>query len=133
MGLLAFALRKLLCTLRVIREPELLAQQVQQHPSSDDIRAGRVYVVTSHGHPKWAYLRSPSDPDEVIQLSLMPNRRPSWKITIDVLERPTISPSVRQLAGSYAHFWVKKGAIEWCDDTGQARWRDSGIRGATHS
>ncbi len=122
MRLLTFAVRKLLCTLGVINEPELLARRVSQHPSSDDIRVGWIYVVTSHGHPKWAYMRCPSDPSEVIQLSLMPSRRPSWSISIDFLERPTISPSVRQLAGTHAHFWVKKGSIEWCHDSG----RDAG-------
>ncbi len=56
---------------------------------------------------------------EIIQLSLMQNRRPSWDVTIDSLDRPTVSPSVRQLEGSYAHFWIKKGSVEWCGDTGR--------------
>ena len=38
---------------------------------------------------------------------------------MDFLDRPTIHPSVRQLDGAYAHFWVKSGYVEWCADTGQ--------------
>lgn len=71
------------------------------------------------GYEKWAVFRCPKHEDEIIQLSLMQNRRPRWSITLDFLDRPTIHPSVRQLDGAYAHFWVKSGAIDWCADTGR--------------
>ncbi|MCG6864744.1 MAG: hypothetical protein LJE58_04885 [Thiogranum sp.] len=29
-------------------------------------------------------------------------------------------PSVRQLDGSHAHFWIRKGRIGWCADTGMS-------------
>ena len=110
--------RKLLIWLRIIPLPDLLACIVPDHPAPDALETGIIYVVGGAGYQKWAYFRCPGDPEEIIQLSLMPNYRPRWKVAIDLLERPTVSPSVRQLDGSYAHFWIKKGRVEWCADTG---------------
>ena len=111
--------RELLVWLRIIPRPEFLARVVSDHPAPDSINTGLIYVVGGSDYQKWAYFRCPSRHDEIIQLSLMPNRRPRWQVTIDFLQRPTIHPSVRQLDGSFAHFWVKKGRIEWCADTGR--------------
>ncbi|MCY4610135.1 MAG: DUF6527 family protein [Gammaproteobacteria bacterium] len=110
--------RTLLIRLQIIPVPDLLVRIVADHPSPSNLEVGLIYVVESSGFPKWAYFRCPADSNEVIQLSLMPNHRPRWNVLIDFLQRPTITPSVRQLDGSYAHFWIKKGRINWCEDTG---------------
>jgi len=116
-GIKAFC-RAVLIWLRVIPKPEFLVRIVSDHPSPETLEAGWIYVVGGPGYQKWAYFRCPADKNEIIQLCLMPNHRPRWKIAIDILERPTIYPSVRQLDGSYAHFWIKQGRIEWCADSG---------------
>jgi hypothetical protein len=113
------ALREVSIRLGIISRPDLIVSSVSAHPAPEEMKPGVVYVVGSQGFAKWALFRCPRHDDEVIQLSLMPNRRPRWTISSDVLGRPTISPSVRQIDGSYAHFWVKRGAVAWCSDTGQ--------------
>jgi len=104
--------------LRIIPAPHLLARIVADHPSLDSLETGWIYVVAGRDYQKWAYFRCPADNQEIIQLSLMQKHRPRWTVAIDFLQRPTINPSVRQLDGSYAHFWVRKGHIDWCPDTG---------------
>lgn len=116
-GFCAFC-RALLVWLRIIPAPDLLARIVTDHPSLDSLENGWIYVVGGPGYQKWAYFRCPADYDEIIQLSLMKKHRPRWSVAIDFLQRPTIHPSVRQLDGSCAHFWVRKGRIDWCADTG---------------
>ena len=111
--------RALLIWLRIIQLPDLTARIVPDHPLPDTLEAGWIYVVGGPGYQKWAYFRCPADNDEIIQLSLMPNHRPRWGVTIDFLQRPSIHPSVRQLDGSYAHFWVRNGRVDWCSDTGK--------------
>jgi hypothetical protein len=106
-----------------IPKPAYLARLVSTHPTPEDIAPGWVYVVGGTSYQKWAYFRSPTDSGEIIQLSLMPNRRPCWQVNIDWLRRPTIHPSVRQLEDSYPHFWLRKGTIDWCPDTGQESFR----------
>lgn len=112
------ALREASIRLGIISRPALIVRSVTTHPTPEEMKPGVVYVVGSQGFAKWALFRCPRHDDEVIQLSLMPNRRPRWTISSDFLGRATISPSVRQLDGSYAHFWVKRGAVAWCPDTG---------------
>jgi hypothetical protein len=110
--------RSLLIRLGIIAKPDLLAQTVPDHPAPESMEPGIVYVVAGKGYRKWAFLRCPADKDEIIQLSLMTSRRPRWRVNVDLLGRPTIHPSVRQLDGSYAHFWVKRGRVVWCADGG---------------
>ena len=116
-GFRAFC-RALLIWLRIISPPDLLARLVADHPPPESLESGWIYVVVGPGYQKWAYFRCPADNDEIIQLSLMKKHRPRWGVAIDFLQRPTIHPSVRQLDGSYAHFWVRKGRVDWCADTG---------------
>jgi len=112
-------LRNVAVSLGFIRNPELISQLVPDHPAPEAIQPGVIYIVGGPGYQKWAVFRCPRHKDEIIQLSLMANRRPRWTITTDLIGRPTIYPSVRQLDGSFAHFWVKRGLVEWCADSGR--------------
>ena len=103
----------------IIRRPELVGVLVADHPLPEPMEAGKIYIVGGPGYQKWAVFRCPKHEEEIVQLSLMQNRRPRWTIAMDFLDRPTIHPSVRQLDGAYAHFWVKSGSVDWCEDTGQ--------------
>lgn len=109
----------LLVALGLARKPDFTVLMMSDHPDESAIKPRRVYVVTSGGHMKWAYFLCPADPTEVIQLSLMTNRRPHWRLTRDWFGRPTIHPSVWQTAGSHAHFWIRGGLVEWCADSGK--------------
>lgn len=101
-----------------IAKPNLVAMLVSDHPVAEAMNPGVVYIVGGTGYQKWAVFRCPGHEHEIIQLSLMPTRRPRWTVALDFFERPTIHPSVRQLDGSYAHFWVRSGQVDWCSDTG---------------
>lgn len=112
-------LRNIAVGLGFIRRPELVSLPVSDHPVPEDMQPGVIYVVGGPGYQKWAVFRCPGHEDEIVQLSLMANRRPRWTATTDFIGRPTIHPSVRQLDGSFAHFWVKGGHVEWCADSGR--------------
>lgn len=105
----------------IIPRPDFLARKVSEHPIYDSIEIGCIYVVGGKDYQKWAYFRCPKHDEEIIKLSLMPSHRPRWAIHIDFIERPTITPSVRQLDGSFCHFWLKKGRVDWCFDSGIQR------------
>jgi hypothetical protein len=109
----------LLTWLHLSPKSEFSAHLVETNPSNESVAPGRVIVVGGQEYKKWAYLRCPCGCNEVIMLSLAQSRRPRWKVIIDWWGRPTIEPSVRQIAGCYAHFWIRRGSIEWCDDTGR--------------
>ena len=113
------SLRSMLIWLRIIQKPHFVATAVSEHPIKNEIKSGQVYVVGGKGYQKWAYFLCPSGTGEVVQLSLQRNRQPRWQVTVDLLGRPTVHPSVRQLEGSRAHFWISRGAVHWCVDTGK--------------
>ncbi len=102
-----------------VPKPDFVLKKITDHPQPSDMVIGVIYVVGGPGYVKWAYFRCPADHDEIIQLSLMTKRRPSWSISNSWLGIPTVHPSVRQLDGSYAHFWIKDGKVNWCGDTGR--------------
>jgi len=112
-------LRNVAVGLGFIRRPDLIGLLVADHPVPAAMQSGVIYIVGGPGYQKWAVFRCPRYEDEIIQLSLMANRRPRWTVTTDFIGRPTIHPSVRQLDGSFAHFWVKGGRVEWCADSGR--------------
>jgi hypothetical protein len=113
-------LRYLLIALGLVKKPELVAQLVSEQPAPESVAPGVVYIVGSPDYQKWAVFRCPDHESEIIQLSLMPNRRPRWTVQADFFGRPTIHPSVRRTDGSLAHFWVRAGRIEWCADSGRS-------------
>ncbi|MER8410029.1 MULTISPECIES: DUF6527 family protein [unclassified Mesorhizobium] len=120
MAMLRSILLWLLVSLGLARQPDFTVTIVRDHPDDGAMKPGRVYIVTSGAHMKWAYFLCPADPTEVIQLSLMTSRRPHWRLTRDWADRPTIHPSVWQTAGSHAHFWIRGGVVEWCEDSGKS-------------
>lgn len=111
--------RWVLIHLGLVLNPDFVVRKVPDHPLAEAMKPGWLYVVGGRGYAKWACFRCPGNDTEIIQLSLMTNRRPSWRVSIDILGRPTLDPSVRQLEGSFAHFWVKGGRVEWCADSGK--------------
>ena len=116
---LSSSLRLLLIWFRIIQKPDFITTRVSEHPIESEIKPGQMYVVGGREYQKWAYFLCPSETGEIVKLSLQRNRRPHWQVTIDFLGRPTIHPSIRQLEGLYAHFWISRGAVHWCADTGK--------------
>ncbi|WP_368045174.1 DUF6527 family protein [Paracoccus sp. SCSIO 75233] len=54
----------------------------------------------------------------IMRLPLVSNRRPHWSVNRDWLGRPSLSPSVHQRNACRAHFWIRKGAVTWCRNSG---------------
>jgi len=112
-------LRRLLVYARFIPRPHVVGQIMTQHPSPDELLEGILVLVKDGERQKWACLRCPCGCGERLQLSLNPSRRPRWTVAFDWLHRPTVAPSVHQLNACHCHFWIKKGMIEWCKDSGR--------------
>lgn len=110
--------RYILVSLRLIQKPDFVSRTVSSHPTPEEIASGEIVIVGDETYRKWACFRCPGGCGEVILLSLNTSRRPSWKVILDWLKRPTLDPSVRQLNECKCHFWVRKGRVEWCEGSG---------------
>jgi hypothetical protein len=111
--------RLVLEALGLVPRTDLSVRFVGEHPERNKIDAGVLQVVGDKRFQKWAVFRCPCGCGETVMLSLSTKRRPSWRVTIDWLGRPTLHPSIRQTAGCHSHFWLKRGRLVWCADTGR--------------
>lgn len=116
--MLNFLLR-LLAWLGIIAKPDMTVRYSETHPTLAALKDGELVIVRSGDFSKWACLRCPCGCGEKIALSLNQERRPSWAVAVDWLERPTVTPSVWQTTGCYSHFWIRAGCIAWCPGTGE--------------
>lgn len=112
-------IRRVLIWLGFISKPHVSARLVSLHPAPEKIKPGEILVVGDTTYQKWACFTCPGGCGEKIQLSLNQKQQPSWKITIDSLGLPTIYPSVRQINECHCHFWIRKGIVQWCTDSGK--------------
>ena len=106
--------------LRFILRSPLAGAVVGRHPALEELSESRVLIVRNGDFDKWACFRCPGGCGEKIMLSLS-GSRPRWSARLDWIDRPTLYPSVRQLNNCRCHFWVRKGRVEWCSDSGQSQ------------
>lgn len=113
-------LRKSLELFHAIPQSDLVAKITPTHPTQEQILPGNMTIVRD-GIDKWACFRCPGKCGETIKLSLSKNRRPRWSAATDWLNRPTVTPSVRQTNHCQCHFWIRQGRVDWCKDSGHKK------------
>ena len=112
-------IRALLLKCGFISKPDFIVNVMNSHPSPEKIDFGHLYLVKGGNVDKWACFRCPDGCNKIVKLSLSQKRRPRWSVSLDLLKRPTVYPSVRELEDCCAHYWIKKGKVCWCSDSGQ--------------
>ena len=113
-----FLIRFLLIKLRIIERPDLILKVMTEQPANKDLKLGELVIVGKKLSPKWAVLKCPGRCGHIMRLPLMSRASPRWAIQSDWLRRPTASPSVHQKNACRAHYWIKKGKVIWCKDSG---------------
>ena len=99
--------------------PDYVSELTSDHPDRESIQPNQVIVVGSKKYTKWAYLKCPCGCGDFIMLSLSKKKKPSWSVSTDFFNRPSIYPSIKQTSGCRSHFWIKRGMINWCEDSGK--------------
>jgi Family of unknown function (DUF6527) len=111
MRMLPLNLANWIFSMPVLRRPSFLATIASESPLDHELPPGLVVVEVRDDYLKWAHMVCPKCGDH-IQLPLAGKRR--WRISIDVLRRPTLSPSIWERRSCGAHFYIRKGKISWC-------------------
>lgn len=101
--------------LGVVKKPAYVVRLAVQQPSVAELAIGEIIAVMGAGGPKWACLMCPCGSREVVRLALGRDIHPVWSLHVDLLGRPTLSPSIWQRDGCRCHFWIQNGQIAWCD------------------
>lgn len=64
----------------------------------------------------WAVaMRCPCGCGDRLELMLIPEAKPNWRLKVNVQSIPSLHPSVWRSTNCKSHFWVKSGRIIWCD------------------
>ncbi len=111
-------LSKILSHYGFIDAPRYSVRYTQQHPKREQVMDREFVIVRADRLLKWACFRCPCGCGNLISLALTPDKRPSWSVRLDWLARPSVWPSVWQKSGCWSHFWIKKGQILYCPDSG---------------
>jgi hypothetical protein len=79
----------------------------------DEAQPGLLYLVGDNGNHWIAAMRCPCSCGTVLEMNLLPDAKPVWKLSLDTTNRPTLAPSVWPRAGCGAHFHLRHGKIRW--------------------
>lgn len=79
------------------------------------ISGGVVYIVGENGHVWAAAMICPCGCGETIHMNLLPEARPRWTFEQHTDRSVSLHPSVWRQKGCRSHFFVRRGAIVWCD------------------
>ena len=94
------------------RPAPLTAIHLEELP--DALHASKVYII-GEGEYQWiAAMIFPCGCGATLQLGLMPEQRPRWKVTEHRNGSVSLHPPVWRLRGCRSHFWLKHGKIIWC-------------------
>lgn len=110
---------RILVGLKLITRPDFVETVVEEHPEPDEMDTRTLYVVRSGPWPKWAVFKCPCGCGDVIDISIAQGKN-SWSCQSDWIGRPSLRPSVWRHARCYSHFWLTKGMVDWCKDTGKS-------------
>jgi hypothetical protein len=102
------------------KRPAFIVLRAHDVPVRDTLKPGVAVLVGPRGAPKWLSLPCPCGCNVPYLLSLSHSRRPQWTVALDWAGRPTVTPSVRRLDGCRSHFWLRRGEVDWCRDSGEA-------------
>lgn len=73
-----------------------------------------VYIVREDGFDEQVALLCPCGCGRVLQMNLLPDERPCWRVTRNADGTVTLHPSVWRRKGCGSHFWLRDGRIRWC-------------------
>lgn len=100
-------------------KPDFRVHWAPDMPPSENLSPRVLVIVGDRRSPKWVTMPCPCNCGTPLLLSLSKARRPRWSVSTDWWGRPTLSPSVRRTDGCRCHFWLRKGTVEWCPDSGR--------------
>lgn len=89
--------------------PPASVSHVEELP--DTLDPNTIYL---EGNPPWvAAFLCPCGCGDTINLSLIPNDRPRWRVTTHWDGTLTLFPSIWRTRGCKSHFFFRRGKIHW--------------------
>ena len=86
----------------------------------DVLAPERLYLVGDDACPWSAALLCPCGCEATIQLSLLPDDKPSWRFVRHFSGSVSLQPSVWRTRGCRSHFFLRRGRIVWSSSLSDA-------------
>ena len=80
----------------------------------DDLAHSTLYIAGAAPNMWAAAMLCPCGCKNVIQLNLLTQAKPCWKLTLHEDGSASLTPSVWRSKGCRSHFWLRRGRVEWC-------------------
>lgn len=96
------------------RDQKWLAIVVEDEPP--DPKNHCVYLIAEDDEIWQAAFKCPCGCQATIQLCCLPETKPSWSYVIHPDKSISLSPSIWRKNGCRCHFFLRRGAIQWCED-----------------
>ena len=93
--------------------PPYRTMEVQDTLPAELVRR-TVYIVREDGFDEQAALLCPCGCGRVLQMNLLPDERPCWRVMRNADGTVTLDPSVWRKKDCGSHFWLHNGRIRWC-------------------
>ena len=94
-----------------LRTPTFRTVHVEDIP--DVFQREKLYVAGEDGYAWSAAMLCPCGCGEVLEMNLLPDARPCWKLSESPDHLATLHPSVWLKSGCASHFFVENGKIRW--------------------
>lgn len=98
------------------KRPDLVLKWHEGDEPPHDLKRGQLVVAREDGELWAAAFICPCGCGERIELALLPEVKPHWKLKSDSPKAPTLHPSVWRKVGCKSHFWVRQGKVQWCKE-----------------
>lgn len=90
-----------------------IAQYMLSRPDKNKIKDNVVYIIGENNNYWLAMFKCPCGCNDIIQLNLLNDSSPSWKISSKPYSKISIKPSIERVVGCKSHFTLTKGRIEY--------------------
>lgn len=80
----------------------------------ESVKRGHLVVARENGECWAAALLCPCGCNDRLEVALIPDVTPHWRLTVSKNGAPNLFPSVWRKTGCLSHFWVREGRIVWC-------------------
>ncbi len=106
-------LGKLRRWLPLLRRQSVLFTAVQVDDIPDKLESGKVYLVGENNHFWSAALKCPGGGGNVLEINLVPDTRPLWRVTENSRGLVTVEPSIWRRRDCECHFRITDGKVSW--------------------
>lgn len=85
------------------------------------LTADTLYIVEDDGFIEQAAMLCPCGCKRTLQMNLLPDERPCWRLTQHPDGTASLFPSVWRKKDCGSHFWFRQGQVIWCVDDADDR------------